>query len=121
MEKFYRKDLKTGMILELPDGDLAMVLLGTANGDIASGQTWFPLSSVGDCLNDQKYTAKVAKVYQPRANMDYLFKGVSLRNADLIWEYEKRSVVTVGDKKYYEDELAEALSKIKPVEIRENK
>ena len=41
-----KSDLRTGMIVELINGDRGRVLLETKNGDIISGKdVWFPISS----------------------------------------------------------------------------
>jgi len=48
------------------------------------------------------------------------FDRVELQEIDIEWmkQPEKRPTVTVGEKRYYEDELTEALSKIKEIERR---
>ena len=81
-------DLKTGMILEFINGKLAMVLLGTENGDIVSGQTWFPLSNMSgkNLFCDEYLGYGIKRVYQPICNRDYLDGGISKHGCDMIWE-----------------------------------
>lgn len=76
-----KADLKTGMILELDDGEKAMVLLDTDQGDIASGQTWFPLTSLDNDLYDS--CNRVMRIYQPESNREYAQKNWV--QARLIW------------------------------------
>lgn len=114
---FTKKDLKTGYIvvcdacyMEKPE--ICMVLLGTANGDIVTGDTWFPLDSCSDLQlfgeiedgNDIYFT----KVLRPKSNMDY---NLSKFNADdksyeLVWE---RKVESEQQKKIRE--LEETINK----------
>jgi len=85
-----KQELKTGMILEFNNGDKAMVLLNTNNGDIFSGDTWSTLDSFNDNLEFKKDTnfTYVIKIYQPKNNIDYLQKGIntSFLSCNLIWE-----------------------------------
>ena len=73
---FKKSDLKTGMWVENRNGILAMVLLGTKNGDIISGQTWCPLAEYRENLLRNDISIKtdydIVKVYQPKSNSDYL-------------------------------------------------
>lgn len=62
------KDLKTGMILETVNGNFAMVLKGTADGDIVSGDTWQPISEHSEIIE----ALDVVRVYQPKNNASYL-------------------------------------------------
>lgn len=95
-----KEELKTGIILELMDGRIAMVLLGTQNGDIVSGDAWFPL---GDYSNDEMFgkeikSVSVKKVYQPKSNFDYLSeKSLNVSSANLIWERKSKKEMTISE------------------------
>lgn len=95
-----KEKLKTGMILELMDGRIVMVLLGTENGDIVSGDTWLPLNNYS---NDKMFgneidTISVKKVYQPISNSDFLYgKILDIRNANLIWERKPKKEMTISE------------------------
>lgn len=78
------KDLKTGMIIEQRSGKKAMILRGTANGDIVTGKTWHPLSVINDDLTGYCAKTDIVKVYQPQYNKDY--KQKHWNKAELIWE-----------------------------------
>ncbi|GCD11704.1 hypothetical protein [Clostridium tagluense] len=86
-----KSDLKTGMWLELRDGTFGMVLLGTNNGDILSGQAWFPLASFNENLTHIEAQSKDAiKIYQPLTNHSFLcldYKNeINIRyNLEKIW------------------------------------
>lgn len=87
---FTKADLKTGMILEFNTGELAMVLRGTANGDIIAGQAWQPLRSLAE-LGFKTGRAYTVKVYQPEANMSYLLEGALGNEHPVIWEFDSNS------------------------------
>lgn len=98
---FSKKDLKTGYIVVVSgkgnEEKKCMVLLGTANGDIVSGETWFPLDSYSDCYlfgEDYDEFMKVIKVYRPRNNCDYrLETNYNLSNSsyELVWERKEET------------------------------
>lgn len=67
--KLSKEDLKTGMIVVIKGGEVGTVLLGTANGDIVAGDTWFPL--------DSHTRRTITHVYQPLANCNYISAYVS--------------------------------------------
>ena len=71
---FSKSDLKTGMIVEQRDGIKATVLLGTANGDIIAGGTWYPIKQnlKEDLKGVYGHQYDIVKVYQPNSNMSYL-------------------------------------------------
>jgi len=88
-----KSDLRTGMLLEQRNGALAMVLLGTEHGDIASGEeTWFPISQLNEdltykiTLNQSDRPYDIIRIYQPKSVMQYLSRGLSTSDANLIWE-----------------------------------
>lgn len=87
-QTFTKKDLRTGMLVETRNGDIAMVLLGTANGDIISGGTWADLEEYSDDLLKSSFEEEgdITKVYQPIYNPDYLEYGISKELANLVWE-----------------------------------
>lgn len=99
-EMFGKKDLKTGYIIELVTFNrvqFAMVLLGTANGDIVAGETWFPLSSYTDeDLFGNNGDVKINKVYCPKTNADHAYaitkslKG-QISYCSLVWEREEKT------------------------------
>jgi len=90
---FKKENLKTGMVVELRNSDKAMVLLGTKNGDILSGETWCSLEVYNNNLvrtelvGIENYT-DIMKIYQPMSNMQYLNKNTmfSYEHMELIWE-----------------------------------
>ena len=112
-----KSDLKTGMILVGSDGSEAMVLLGTARGDIYSGKdVWGRLDNVNDDLTCKYVVLTFMEVYQPEYSKNYLDDGVlSVLGHELLWKRETRAIVKVGNEEYYEDDLAKALSSIQPL------
>ena len=112
-----KSDLKTGMILVGSDGSEAMVLLGTARGDIYSGKgAGGRLDNVNEDLTSEYGGLTFIKVYQPEFSQDYLADGVlSVLGHELLWKRETRAIVKVGNEEYYEDDLAKALSSIQPL------
>lgn len=96
------EDLKTGMILECRNGDLAMVLKDTANGDIVSGDTWQPISTDRNIIED----LSIVKIYQPKNNQAYLGKSsgferrkistkpnvFGLRDYEVIWSKDTKEM-----------------------------
>ena len=98
-----KSDLKTGMILKFSNGELGMVLLGTADGDIISGETWFPLENHTDeeLFGHSDIYGLVVTVYQPKAPRDYLSGGIELNNEyRVLWERPKEMTI-----KQIEEEL----------------
>lgn len=97
-KQFTKRDLKTGMIVETRDGYKAMVLLGTNNGDIISGEVWFPLECYNEDLTSNVLkTRDIMKVYQPKTNKQYLNKdawddtvGLFVSDDILIWDREHK-------------------------------
>lgn len=83
-----KSDLKTGMILELRNGEKAMVLIGTEHGDIFSGENWGSLNNTfrDDLSSVYSKPGDVIKIYQPITNMYYLNKLFNLIDTKLIWE-----------------------------------
>lgn len=92
--------LKTGMILEFMDGRIVMVLLGTQNGDIVSGDTWFPLKyyTNSEMFENKANSASVKRVYQPGSNADFLYgKSLNIRDAEIIWERNFKKEMTLSE------------------------
>jgi hypothetical protein len=92
-----KSELKTGMWVEVEQilGEhksisMAIVLLGTENGDIISGQTWCPLDSYDEDLEYLECHTRINKIYQPTNNIDYLRVehtfSFKYRQDELIWE-----------------------------------
>lgn len=92
-QQFTKADLKTGMILEDSEGQMAHVLLNTKDGDIVSGDYWLPLSTIPENLNDgnNANVYNITKVHQPLSNKDYSDLS-SKRSSECLWEYKKRSL-----------------------------
>ena len=88
--QFTKKDLKTGMWVQQKNNDMSMVLFGTANGNIISGQGWTKLSSFKNDLTAFDISSKydIVKVYQPESNRSYVKYDVvfSTTGMKLIWE-----------------------------------
>lgn len=85
-----KSDLKTGMVVELKDGDKMVVLLNTINGDlfksINKGTAWDTLRYYDEDLkNNQNLGLDVMKVY--RYMHEYRYLGNE--KLELIWEREK--------------------------------
>tara|TARA_R110002126_G_scaffold192495_3_gene340658 strand:+ start:3121 stop:3477 length:357 start_codon:yes stop_codon:yes gene_type:complete len=115
MRDFTKKDLKTGMLLELHD-KLSMVLLGTTKGDIASGENWFPLSALSDNL-ERNIGHDVSKVYSPKNNQAFLPDGKLsvqyVEDYEIIWTRPvKKETVYFEGKVYFKEELVATLSKL---------
>ena len=84
MTNMKKSELKTGMWLKRRNGDLAMVLLNTENGDICSGiETWYPLDHTNEDLTD-KYDVQfdIVKIMQPLSNHSYY----NYDEHNVIWE-----------------------------------
>jgi len=117
---FTKSDLKTGMVIVGRNGESGVVPKGTANGDTYSGETWGMLNSFDENLTD-RYSRDfdIMEVWQAHSNIDFLkcTSGDPSKHPThkLLWKREERKVVKVGDVEYYEDELSDALSKIKPI------
>ena len=91
MNSFTKKDLKTGMMVFNKYGQRAIVLLGTANGDILAGDFWHPLSNYNDDLKDENSSNgkdDIMEIYLPKYNCDYLqIKNNNIEcRGNLIWE-----------------------------------
>ena len=87
-------NLRTGHIVEFENGEQAMVLLNTPNGNILAGDTWLPFL-IGDIFKEGGCSeGSVNKVYQLNSNLDYAqwIKGRS-ENKDLIWERPRVKVI----------------------------
>lgn len=91
VKNFTKADLKTGMILEFNTGELAMVLRGTANGDIIAGQTWGYLRSLAELGFKVPGCVYTVKVYQPENNINYLLEGELSNEHPVIWEFDSNS------------------------------
>jgi hypothetical protein len=76
-KQFTKSDLKTGMWVELRNGEKSLVFLNTKHGDIfSSNDTWGSLGGYSEDLtlkdeeiDDIQYD--IVKVYQPTCNRDY--------------------------------------------------
>lgn len=95
-KQFTKSDLKTGMWIELRDGDKGMVLLNTNSGDIFSGHDlWGSLSEYKDDLTS-KHSKQfdVVRIYQPSANRYYynIEIGIGLKT---IWQREEKPKNTI--------------------------
>jgi hypothetical protein len=93
---FTKADLKTGMIVEFKSGEKAIVLLGTDNGDIVCGDTWFPLSDYSDdVLFGSDRTVSISKVFRPTANKYFSLlefkKDSHWTNYTKVWEYKVKT------------------------------
>lgn len=83
-----KKDLKTGMLIELVNGEIGMVMLDTPRGDLIVGdgnqkRFWCTFDSINDDLFIEKYPT-IVKVYDIcKSNI----KGADFetKNRDVIW------------------------------------
>lgn len=78
-----KSKLKTGMRITQRNGDTAIVLLGTSNGDIVScigtKGTWSPLEEYNsDLTNKHGQEYDIVKVEDANCNMDYLHLYTSI-------------------------------------------
>lgn len=82
-------DIQTGQLLVLRKKDatiadgvmVVMVLLGTEQGDIFSGETWGPIETLF------RYY-EVLAIHEPKTNQDYLHYGLSLEHTKRLWAHE---------------------------------
>ncbi len=116
-KQFSKKDLKTGMILVFNNGEYATVLLGTANGDIVTGDSWFPLKDYED---GQLFNAKgVRKVLQPKSNRYFNLvlakEGPHWTEYEVVWEYKEKSASQIELEKLQQQiaELQDQANKLK--------
>lgn len=97
--------LTTGMIVVQKNGDTMMVLKGTANGDVLSGQnSWRPLRDMqfapGGTYLD-KYS--IVSVYQPKNNRAFSLHTFATNrdkkdDYDVVWEYqEEPTTMTIAE------------------------
>ena len=86
-QKLTKAELRSGMVLEFEDGKLGMVLLKTFNGDVVSGETWFPLDDLHEDFT-RTGGAKVTKIYLPDENRGYLYSGLHNKHL-VIWQREE--------------------------------
>lgn len=94
-----KSDLKTGMIVEFDSGKIGMVLLGTNNGDIISGQTSINLDDLTnelESIDGFYYDLKIVKIHQPFSNSDYLSYGL-IRDHYIAWECKKPKQMTLSE------------------------
>lgn len=97
--------LTTGMIVVQKNGDTMMVLKGTANGDILSGQNaWRPLEDTQFApaiTYLDKYS--IVAVYQPKNNKSYSLHTFATNrdkqnDYDVVWEYKKEpTTMTIAE------------------------
>lgn len=86
-QQFTKDMLKTGMWVECRNGEKAIVLLNTDNGDIVSGDTWFPLRELNQNLmyhNKFSCHQDIVKVYQPLFNRG--FYTFNEKSSKLLWQ-----------------------------------
>lgn len=89
---FTKADLKTGMIIEFMDGQIAQVLLGTSNGDIVTGDDWFPLKDRTDeDLFKLSVSSSIKMVYQSKSNKFFSLveakrDGLSKYEYNIVWK-----------------------------------
>jgi hypothetical protein len=121
MQTFTKDDLKTGMILVFKNNETAMVLLDTANGDIVSGENWFPLKDFSDeelfTEGTSMRSGGVAAVYQPVCNVDFNLAKFDhkSKNYKQIWKREEKSQSQIELEKLQQQitELQKQADKIK--------
>jgi len=98
-----KSDLETGMVVENRNGNKALVLLDTQNGDILSGTNlWGSLENYNKNLEDKDGDTDydIVKIYQPQHNRSYYH----LQDLDIIWEREESTEMTM-------EEVCKALGK----------
>jgi len=108
-----KKDLKSGMVIVLRNGERGLVLLNTSRGDIVGGcdgaskefdTTWTSLNSIQKNLkhpDDKDYD--VIEIYNSDNN--YSFGTLDIDELKLIWERESKIVELTIDEII--DEIAE--------------
>lgn len=110
--------LKTGMIAELyyphyNERSLVMVLLGTEDGDIVTGESW------GSLEGKLKY---IDKVYQPTTNVNYLSgpqmsfnkeTGLNTKGCKLIWERKSPQQLEIDKLQAEVDERMQRINELK--------
>lgn len=122
-KQFTKADLKTGMIIEFMSGEIAQVLLNTKNGDIVTGDTWFPLISYTDEdlfeLTDH-YQVRIKAVYLPKNNKAFSLSEAKRDNLSqyeykVVWKREEKSAeqIEIESIQAEMDKLSQRLSELK--------
>ena len=107
MKKFHRSKLKTGMNIYFEDGTYGTVLLNTNNGDIVAGETWFPINTFCEYIDEwsRSIHGLIKKITQPISNFDYLRTS----NEKVIWERIDEKTFVINGKEYSESTIHKAL------------
>lgn len=97
-QEFTKDMLKTGMWIETRNGEKGIVLLNTVDGDLVSGETWFPLDSVNHNLkrkdnSDSPYD--IVKIYSPNCNHNYYNFNPSIN--ELLWQRPEPKHYTISE------------------------
>ena len=122
-KQFTKADLKTGMIIEFMNGEISQVLLNTPNGDIVTGDNWFPLKSYTDEdlfeLMDMD-GVRVKFVYLPVHNKGFSLKEAKLNNLsqceyEVVWKRKEKSAeqIEIESIQAEMDKLSQRLSELK--------
>lgn len=91
---FTKAELVTGDLVKVASSDgaeYARVYLGTDNGDIISGHTWFPLKDYPDArlFGDEVHDwskIKILEVHRPKTNMNFKEDKPSEYTHTLLWK-----------------------------------
>lgn len=92
-----KSDLRTGdLIVTTDNGGAVRVYLGTANGDIVAGCTWFPLKEYSDehlfgWSAPSAYGSSFLEVWRPKSNKDFCDAQPNKYSHELIWKKEQRT------------------------------
>lgn len=101
-----KKDLKTGMVVELGTGEKYLVMLDSGIKNIWRSTVdlvslnggWMSLESYNDDLklkNDEKSDWNIVKVYNPDLDIQFMFNNLDamLENLKVVWERESEPIV----------------------------
>jgi len=103
-----KKDLKTGMQVQLRNGIRYLVLLNTSYGDIVSeinGFRWFLLYSHFDDMTYEDSSLDIMSVYERDGNV--INEKISEKYC--IWKRPKEKMITINNKEYSESTIKKAL------------
>ena len=107
-----RSELKTGMKIVMNDGDVAVVLRGTEDGDVVSGETFFPVNCFDKNLSNRGKYGIEAVYAEPEGSRYILYEGVSsLRGYTKIWP-TNHTVSFDGLERAISDESFDALKNV---------